>query len=202
MIGRLSSGSDYFGLIVCGALFLCGGIVGITAAGFVNGSAALDFLAGYLSRAGESPAHIGSFVSAFLSAGLYPFAAVFFGFSVLGVFCIPALSAVRGFFLCFSISVVVRHFGGSGISLSLALFGINALFTVPCFFILSVQSFTSSFQLFKSVTATSSVTRPYGGGFFRRIAVCSAILAVSALIDTLVIPRLIIHAVARILQIN
>ena len=198
--GRLNSGSDYFGLIACGALFICGGIVGSAAAGFAGGAEVSIFMAEYLTRANGSALRTGEFFLAFLNACMYPFAAVFLGFSVLGVFCLPALAAVRGFFLCFSISAVVRSFGADGTLLALSIFGVSAVLTIPCFFVLSVQSFSSSLKVLKSVSARGSgVTRPYDGGFFKRIGICFVVLACSALIDTLLVPRLIGLAAGRIL---
>ena len=200
MSGRLNSGSDYFGLIVCGALFICGGIVGSAAAGFAGGTGVSDFMAEYLARTNGNAPRMGEFFSALFTACLYPFAAVFLGFSLLGVFCLPALAAVRGFFLCFSISAVVRSFGADGTLLALSIFGVNALLTIPCFFILSVQSFSASLKVLKGVTARGAgVMRPYDGGFFKRIGICTAVLACSALIDTLLVPRLIGLAAGRVL---
>ena len=196
----MNSGSDYFGLIVCGALFICGGIVGSAAAGFAGGAEVSNFMAEYLARANGNALRTGEFFSALFTACMYPFAAVFLGFSVLGVFCLPALAAVRGFFLCFSISAVVRSFGGDGALLALSIFGLSALLTVPCFFVLSVQSFSSSLKVLKSVTARGAgVMRPYDGEFFKRIGACAVVLACSAFVEILLVPRLIGLAAGRIL---
>ncbi|MCL2409799.1 MAG: hypothetical protein FWC96_09385 [Oscillospiraceae bacterium] len=196
MIAEPEAGSDYLGLIVCGALFICGAIVGTAAAGVAGDAGLSDYMAGYLTLGGD--VRIGGFFSALLGAWTYPLAAILLGFSVFGVFFVPALAAVRGFFLCFSISAIVRYFGGDGVLLALAIFGVSAAITVPCFFILAVQSFSSSLYVFKSVTMRVGVTAPYRGGFFRRILVCAAVLMGSALIDTLFVPRLIGFAAGRI----
>jgi stage II sporulation protein M len=125
------------------------------------------------------------------------------GFSIFGVFCVPVLSAVRGFFLCFSISAIVRHFGGDGVFLALAIFGVSAAVTVPCFFILSVQSFSSSLYVLRGMSAKGRIgliSQPPGGRrFFRRVCVCAAVLTCSALLDTLLVPRLITLAARQIL---
>ena len=80
------------------------------------------------------------FASALLDVFKYNILSIALGFSILGVFCIPALMALRGFFLSFSVSTVVRVIGGKGVTLALAIFGANTLITVPCFFILSVYA--------------------------------------------------------------
>jgi uncharacterized membrane protein SpoIIM required for sporulation len=191
------AGPDYLGLIICGALFICGGIVGAAAAGFAGSAGISDYMAGYLARAGDSS--IGGFFTALFNAWTYPLIAILLGFSVFGVFCVPLLAGVRGFFLCFSVSAVVRHFGGDGVILALTIFGVSAVMNVPCFFILAVQSFSSSLHVFKSVTARGGgSSRPYRGGFFKRVLVCAAVLMGSALIDTLIVPRLITHIAGRI----
>jgi len=188
---RPDAGTEYFGLIVCGALFICGGIIGITAAGFTGGAGISDYLTEFLVLTGGTPVRLSGFFSTLFNDSIYHLAVIFLGFSAFGVFLVPALAAVRGFFLCFSISAIVRHFGGDGVLLALAIFGAGALMSVPCLFVLSVQSFSSSLYVLKSVTAKGGTTQPYRGGYFRRVAICAAVLMISALIDTLFIPRLI-----------
>jgi len=188
-IAGSETGADYLGLIVCGALFICGSIVGTAASGIAGDAGISNYMAGYLALAGQ--ARISGFFSALFNVWTYPLVAILLGFSVFGVFGVPALAAVRGFFLCFSISAIVRYFGGDGVLLALAIFGASAMITVPCFFILAVQSFSSSLYVFKSVTLKGGGTAPYKGGFFRRVLVCAAVLTGSALIDTLLVPRLI-----------
>ena len=198
---RPADGAEYFGLIICAALFICGSIVGTAAAGFVfDGNSGIpDYMARYLALAGEQSAP--GFFLALFNACKYHLIVVFLGFSVFGVFCIPALSAVRGFFLCFSISAIVRYFGGDGVFLALAIFGVGAILTIPCLFVLSVQSFSSSLYVLRGMTAKgrAGALPPSGGGFFRRLCICAAVLAISALLDTLLIPRLISLAAVRII---
>jgi len=191
MITRPESGTEYFGLIVCGALFICGSIVGTAAAGFAGGTGVSDSLTEFLAQSGQAPVRMSGFFSTLFNDSVYHLVAIFLGFSALGVFCVPLLAAVRGFFLCFSISAIVHHFGGDGILLSLAISGVTALLTIPCLFILSVQSFTSSLNLLRSVTTRGGSSKPYGGRFFVRTIVCIAVLMCSAMIDTLFVPRLI-----------
>jgi len=201
-VGRGDAGAEYLGLIICGALFICGGIVGVTAAGLASSGAGVsDYLTEFLVLASGAPVRLGGFLRALFNDSAYHLAVIFLGFSAFGVFLVPALSAVRGFFLCFSVSAVVRHFGGDGVLLTIAIFGVGALMTVPCLFILSVQSFSSSLYVLKSVAAKSGVAQTYRGrgGYFRRVAICAAVLMTSALIDTLLIPRLIDYAAGRIM---
>ena len=203
MVQDSGAGTDYLGLIICGALFICGGIAGTVSAGFasVGDPGISGYLSAYLEFSGQDARP--GFLPALFDACKYHLAVILFGFSIFGVFCVPALSAMRGFFLCFSISVIVRHFGGDGVLLALALSGVGAMLTVPCFFVLSASAFSSSLHVFKSVAAKGrggTVSKPSGGGsFFRRACACAAVLACSALLDTLLMPELISIAARRIL---
>jgi hypothetical protein len=75
--------------------------------------------------------------------------------------------------------------------MTLAMFATCIAITIPCFFILSAQSFTSSLALLSTV-ARGGYARgpsPYGSRFFVRCALCVPALAASALIDTLLLSR-------------
>jgi stage II sporulation protein M len=130
----------------------------------------------------------------------YHLAALFLGFSVLGVFCIPALSAVRGFFLSFSVSAIIRLMGSKGILLTLSIFGINTLITIPCFFVLSVSGFSASLYLLRLVFSknTKNTASPFNSRFFMNCGICLIVLMVSTLIDTYLTPYLISYAASHI----
>jgi stage II sporulation protein M len=191
-----SARTDSLGFILCAALFICGSIIGTVAAGLLQDGASLraylaDFLSGY-QNAADAP----NLLLAVWSAVKYHLLAVFLGFSVLGVVFIPALSALRGFFLCFSISAVIRCLGRKGLLLTLSLFGLNTLMTIPCYFILAAASFSASLYLLKLLRAGTpkGLTPPDGGRLFISCGVCFLILLASALIDTYLISRLIASA--------
>jgi stage II sporulation protein M len=186
---RLDAGSDSLGLLLCAALFLCGCAAGTVAAGLSPpGDALAQYISGILPSAdGARPL----FPAVLFGVCKYHLAALFFGFSLLGVLCIPGIVAMRGFFLCFSVSYVVRGFGPGGIPLALSMFALDAVFTVPCFFVLAVQSFSSSARLFKGVLSRGGYDAVYGGGFFRRCAVCAGVLCASALSNTFFAPFIV-----------
>ena len=195
------TGRSYFALFLCGTFFICGCIVGTLSAGLVaDGSNLEEFISGYIRLAGEGIAIRPEFLSSLFNAFKYHLAVLFFSFSVLGVFLVPALSAVRGFFLTFSISALIRLFGSGGIVLALALFGLDALITIPCFFILSVQSFSASLRLFQLVRnpGTRLGNHPYDRLFFIRCGVCFALLSGSALIETFLTSYLVSFAASHL----
>ncbi|MDR3278125.1 MAG: hypothetical protein LBT12_05070 [Oscillospiraceae bacterium] len=186
---RLDAGSDSLGLLLCAALFLCGCAAGTVAAGLAPpGDALTQYISGVLPpEGGARPL----FPVVLLGVCKYHLAALFFGFSLLGALCIPGIVAMRGFFLCFSVSYIVRGFGLGGVPLALSMFALDAVFTVPCFFVMAVQSFSSSRRLLAGVLSRGGGESAYGSVFFRRCAVCAGVLCVSALLDTFFAPMLI-----------
>ncbi|MDR2665280.1 MAG: hypothetical protein LBC21_03250 [Oscillospiraceae bacterium] len=187
-------GSDRrLGAALCISLFLCGCFAGAAAAGALSPGGLRDCLSGIAGALAEEAGAEGgaAYLSRLLSVCKYHIAAVFFGFSVLGVVCIPALAAARGFFLCFTVAALARSFGVS--ALTLGMFATCVAVSAPCFFILSVQSFSSSLSLLRAAAGRPSRARdePFGSGFFVRCAMCVPALAGCALIDAMLIPRVV-----------
>ena len=182
---------DYFSLhsltalLICGAFFLCGSVAGAYASGHItDGSALSGYLAEYLLRLCEGRGNA-SLLAVLLGSVKYHVLAVLFGFSALGVVTVPCLAGLRGFFLSFSVAAVTRVYGASGIPVALALFGFSALFSLPCFFLLAVQSFRAAARLGEFVLHEHP--RPgaqiYGKRFFGTCVVCFVIVLISALVN-------------------
>ncbi|MDR2358022.1 MAG: hypothetical protein LBD92_08090 [Oscillospiraceae bacterium] len=182
----------YLGVALCASLFVCGCFVGAAAAGALTRDSLREYLSGLSLTSEGGAVSAAAYFSRLLSACKYHIAAVFFGFSVVGVACVPGLAAVRGFFLCFTVSALTRMYGAGGVPATLAMFATCVLVTVPCFFVLSAQSFSSSLALLTTVARRGAArgTSPYGGRFFARCALCVPALAASALIDTLLLTRI------------
>lgn len=179
--------------IICTAFFVCGCIAGTFASGATGeGSALYDYLSEYLQIAQEGQMDTG-FLTVFAGCVKYHIAAIIFGFSILGIVSVPALGAVRGFFLTFSISSIVRVFGGQGILLSLSVFGISSFLTLPCFFILSTQSFTASAGMFSAVLGHGPrlPAELYRGGYISRCVICIMIVLIAAVLDRYIVNELI-----------
>ncbi len=189
------------GLLLCAALFICGCIAGTVAAGFVGSARQLGSTVGdYLAMMSDKTAAPPELLASVIDAYKYHLPAVFLGFSVLGVIFIPVLCAVRGFFLSFSVAVLIRLLGSNGILLVLAAFGISTLITIPCFFILSVTSFSASQYLLRLATSKGGKNPglPPAGRAVAACALCLVLLFVSALIETYLTPQLINYAAAHI----
>lgn len=196
-----STKKNYLGLLACGALFLCGCIAGTVAAGFIDDGTKLnEYVTGYLSIFLNDTSPKLSLLASLANNFKYHLTALFLGFSVIGVFILPLLSAVRGFFLSFSAAAIIRLLGSKGILLTLALFGVNTLITIPCFFILSVSAFSASLYLLRLVFSKNlkNVVSPFNSRFFINCGICLIVLIISALIDTYLSPYLISNAVSHI----
>lgn len=190
----LRYGPQYLGLLLCGALFLCGCIAGTLSSGFIADPDGLGpTLTDYLMLAEPGAARGSGFLSAFLDASKYHLLSICFGFSLLGVFFLPAMSAVRGFFFCFSASTLVRFYGGSGVLLALVLFGLTALVSIPCYFALSCQSFTTSLHLLRNTFGGKMAMppNPFGISFVRRCAVCMIFTIGAFLVEKYIMSMLV-----------
>jgi uncharacterized membrane protein SpoIIM required for sporulation len=178
------------GLVLCSALFVVGCIVGVAAAGILSPD---ESLRAYLLAPPDA-----AFLQRLFSGAKYPLIALFFAFSALGVVGVPALGAVRGFFLCFTMSGFVRVFGAPGIPLALALVLPGAIISVPCLFIISEQAFKSSAQLLRACVGTARSAPPFAGRFVPRVFGCAILLVFSALAESMWIPTLAAHLASRL----
>ena len=107
------------------------------------------------------------------------------GFSFLGVFAVPALTAVRAFLLSYAISVFYRACGISGIAASAGVFALHILVSIPALFAVGSAAFSASFSRFSSRMETA-------GHLFERTlisSVCAAILILAALLQWSFMPR-------------
>jgi uncharacterized membrane protein SpoIIM required for sporulation len=188
----------YLGAALCASFFLCGCFVGASAAGALAPERLREYVAALDIPAGGGDLTGAAFFAKFVSIGKYHAAAVFFGFSILGVACVPGLAAVRGFFLCFTAASLARMYGAGGTALTAAMFASNVAIAIPCFFMLSAQSFTSSMSLIKTAARKGGARgQPYGRRFFTRCALCIPALAASSLADALLIPRVMARLAGR-----
>lgn len=187
------------GLILCGALFLCGCVAGTFSSAFVQDGVALtEYFSEYLSLEKDGSFIDPSFFSVLMDTLKYPMAIFAFGFSMPGVIGIPALSCIKGYSLAFSISIMVRLYGGDGVLLAISLFGITTLITIPCFLILAAQAFRASCLL------SYAVIKPgmrgsigiYNTKYFISLLICFGILIIAALLDTYVTVHMVKFAVS------
>ena len=181
------------GFILCAALFILGCVAGAIASGALPPETPINEYAS--SIAGAAGRGFGSrFLSELRISGKFYALTVFFALSVLGAVAIPAILALRGFLLCFAVTSVIRRLGTPGVPYALMLFAPEALIALPGLFLLSTHSMVSSVTLLRLCMSRGAISeQPYGGVFIRRVALCAAIVCMSALIDAVVAPWLTVH---------
>ena len=196
-VHRGKSESDgFFGLMVCTIFFACGIIMGTFSARALDEKETWTLyqtLSGYIFQIADGTYVSPGFLSVLWSLGQYHLLALFLGFSLLGVLCLPILSGIRGFYLSFSIAAFIRAFGPEGWPVAFSLFGVGALITVPCFFLLVSQAFTASAQLGRGTLGGSGVFLGtlFHRGYILRAAICFLGILAAVLIEIYVTPILV-----------
>lgn len=188
-------------LIIVSVSFLLGGLAGCLLSTFVGG-AGQESLRSYLESF-LSTAQNGTIAPA-LAVQLWdilrwPVLALLLGFTALGVLGLPALFAVRGFLLAFSISAFVRVFGSAGCLLAFLIFGVGGGFSVPALFVLGVQGLGAARTLASRFLGEGKAPSPYGRAYFLRCGGCAAALVVCVCLERFAVPALVSGAAGMIL---
>lgn len=124
-------------LALCCGTFALGGAVGFALAAWLD--LGPDGLSGY--ALGFATQMKVSFGEVFWNALRWPLFVWVLGFTAFGLWLTPVMFALRGFFLCFSVACLSGSAQG-GLLLAFALFGLDALVTLPVFFALGVEGWT------------------------------------------------------------
>lgn len=152
------------------------------------------YLAGFLALERQQ------FSSAVLSTLMlyirYPVLAFFLGFASVGIVFLPLISIAFGFFLSFSISCFTASLGEGGIFLALAVLGLRACITVPCFFWVAVPSWARTCGR-SAGKGRRSIPAACGKGWWLRLAVVSVILLFGVCLDLMISPYLLEQVLRR-----
>lgn len=189
-------------LILLALFFLAGALMGQVLSGRVpesTGTELRQYLEGYL-RLGADPSGRTA-ASAAVLYFRYPLLAFLLGFASIGVVLLPALTAAFGFFLSFAVCCFTATFGAGGVALSIAVFGLRCLVTVPCYFLLAVPAWE---------TAAGLAAVSFGGGrrggavtcgraCWRRLGVCALALAAGVCAELMLSPWLLRLLLERIM---
>ncbi|MGE4486030.1 MAG: hypothetical protein AB7C97_13070 [Oscillospiraceae bacterium] len=149
---------DFFSFIVCALCFTAGSLAGTFYAMQIKAAGALpQFFSSISSVIGTQYAV--NFLSVFKTVLLFPLVAVFLAYTIFGFLLIPALSAIKGFLLSFSVAYAARILGSEGILTICCMFAISELFVLPCFFVFASRSCVTSLSLFR--TSLGAGGRPF-----------------------------------------
>ena len=178
-----ATGQDFwFRLLLLAFFFVCGVLLGraLSARGAEGTAGELKtYLEGYLSLP-EAKGFWETLPSSLFLYFRYPVLAFLLGYLGAGIALLPLGAAAFGFSLSFSVCCFAAAFGGAGVLLALAVFGIRSLVSVPGFFLLAVPALRSAalrsslpFGRGKRVASAESKT----GRWKRLLAVSAAMLA-------------------------
>ena len=114
-----------------------------------------------------------SALSAVLTYLRGPAAAFLLGLVGPGVFLLPALSALQGFFLSYSVACFAAALGRGGVKLALCAFGVRCAFILPCTFFLAAWGMRAAYARLRGPKKRRA---PLTGADRTRLALCALLL--------------------------
>ena len=181
-------------LAVLSISFFLGGVAGCLLAANVGGGGSESlaaYLDGFLTVVGSEGMAPPALLPLLWEVLRWPFFAIVFGFTALGLVCIPILFSIRGFLLAFAIASFSRMFGGAGSLMAAMVFGVSGLFSVPAFFALGVQGLTVARGLAGRKLGDGGRGAPLGRAYFLRCGTCAAAFCVCILLEYLAVPAMV-----------
>ena len=186
-----ATGQDFwFRLLSLAFFFVCGVLLGqaLSARGAEGTAGELrEYLEGYLSLP-EEKGFWEILPSSLFLYFRYPVLAFLLGYLGAGVALLPLSAAAFGFSLSFSVCCFTAAFGGAGVLLAMAVFGIRSLVSIPGFFLLAVPALRSAalrsqfpFGRGKRVASSGNDTGRWKGLCAVSAALLAALLLESAL---------------------
>ncbi|MGI5970295.1 MAG: stage II sporulation protein M [Oscillospiraceae bacterium] len=179
-------------------LFSIGLLAGVYAASFIEPeSVQLQIHLTYVLSTAKPPSSFREYFLGAMNLLKYQFAAILLGFSFLGAFLIPLLMVFRSFMLAYSFTAVIKAFGSSYVSM--AVFCVPIIFSIPAFFAASSVSFFTSIGLLRRVS-TGMRTSPAELFSKRQLlifVISTLVLIAGSVIDIYVTPALISTALSR-----
>ena len=92
--------------------------------------------------------------------------------SFLGIALLPLTSCLRGYALSCTAATIISADSKNGLIMALLTLGIPAIFSLPCFFVMSVDGYLSSKRIFTLARGVSAIRT---NGFLKSALVCMAI---------------------------
>lgn len=186
-------------LVLLALAFLAGGAAGCVLAA-LSSAADVEELSAYLTgwlalaRDGSLPRSLWAVLWGEVK---YPLAAAVLSVTALGLAGLPALFAVRGFFLSFPAACFCQVFGGRGLLPAFVLFGLPALLWAPALFSLGVPGFLAALQRLRRPAGESrgGLTLSVGGW---RVGLCVGLALAAGLLEYWVVPVLL-RGLARVI---
>ena len=178
--------------ILLSMFFFVGSVFGCIAAGLIRDPSGIlfDYIRGYLELLAQDGV-TARFFSVFWETAKYSVIAVLLAFTALGILGLPLLFAVRGFLLCYAVTVFYRILGFEGLLPVFFLFGLSAVIWMPVLFLLGVRGMLSSYGLLRRATGDGRYPLSCNGGYLICCGICAAALCVCAMVEYFVVPALL-----------
>ena len=189
--------SFLLGLVLLALFFSAGIVLGQVLSERVpagTGEELERYLTGYFSLSRDRSPDRKVLLSTLLIYFRYPVLAFLLGFASAGVVLLPVVTGAYGCFLSFSVCCFTASFGGGGVLLALAVFGLRCFVTLPCYFALAVPSVQNAAALATlSFGRSGRRTQPvrYGSEWWLRSGIAAGILLAGVLLDLFLSPALL-----------
>ena len=173
-------------LAILGACFMAGGLGGFFFSGWGGDNPELlDYLGRCFHTAAQGGGVEPSLWSSIWELARWPLAAFLLGSTALGALGLPVLLGARGFLLSFSAATLVRLFGLPGMAVSLAVFGVTVLVSVPVLFVVSVEAFR------QSLDRLSGERPPAWSRSAQALSPCAGLLVLAVALQQTLMPALL-----------
>lgn len=104
------------------------------------------------------------------------------------MFLLPALSALQGFFLSYSVACFAAALGCGGVKLALCAFGVRCAFILPCTFFLAAWGMRAAYARLRGPKKRRA---PLTGADRTRLALCALLLAAGVFAELTAVPKLL-----------
>lgn len=183
-------------ILVLSLFFLLGVLLGQVFSRYVpsdTGQELRQYLSDFVQLDSSRKQNAGVALSTLALYFRYGLLAFLLGFASIGVILLPCLTVAFGCFLSFSVCCFTATFGGDGILLALAVFGLRCIVTLPCYFLLSAASWRSAAVLARLSFGRGRRAVPAGGDSnrWRRAGAISLFLLAGACVDFMLSPWLL-----------
>ena len=185
--------------IVSAIFLLCGVIIGSISSSHIAGNTILELSSSISSIVNFDRSKI--FTETLFSVFKYPMIIFLCGFTALGVLFVPVSLSIKGYSWAFSIGVLIRIYGSSGIWISVSVFAVQALILIPCLFVMSSLSLNAAKQQWQMfLIGKRTVFGPiFTKRYFLTLATCLAVLLLLIIFDVLVTPSIVSYTLKNVI---
>lgn len=150
-----------------------------------------DYLRQYADRSANTEGTVVSFLRVAAVYFRYPVLAFCFGFCTIGIYLLPLLCAVQGFFLAYSVCCFASAMGRTGIYLAFTAFGLRVLLTLPCLLLLALQAFRNARALSGTVRRKNAHAKNLPtASYIMPLGTCAVVLLIGTVLEVVFLPHL------------